>query len=317
VTNEWPTPGDLLDDRRLTFGVMAPGDAESVRRLEAAGVESLWVGGHVSSRSPVPETVVALARLSAMSTRAVIGTSVVLLPLFPPAIVAKQVADVDRATGGRVVLGIGVGGEYPHEFSACQVPLAQRGPRTDEAIPLLRRLWSGDEVDHAGPHYPMEGVRLQPPPAQRGGPPIVVAGRKPPAMRRAARLGDGWMPYLSSPRHYRESVTRIRDHAEEHGRDLAGFGWMLYTFVNVRADAAAARAELAGFIGGLYGQDFDEMLPHVAVVGDRAEVLDRLREFVDAGVRHITFAPCPREDGEHLVREMFEEIVPSLSERVS
>lgn len=310
------TPDDLLDPSTLTFGFAAPAHAGAVRAYEAMGVESLWVGGHISSRNPVPETMVALARLSAMAETAVLGTAVVLLPLFPPAIVAKQVADIDRASGGRVVLGIGVGGEYAHEFSACQVPITERGRRTDEAIPLLRRLWSDQPVDHAGPRYPMEGVHLRPPPAQVGGPPIVVAGRKEPAMRRAAQLGDGWMPYLYSARRYRDSVARIREHADAAGRDLDGFGWMLYTFVNVRDDAAQARRELGGFIGGTYQQDFEAMLPRVAVVGTRDEVLDQLTEFVEAGVRHVTFTPCPRDDGDTLVRLLQEEIVPALRARV-
>jgi len=309
------TPADLLDPSVLTFGLPAPPHARGVREYEALGAESLWVGGHVSSLNPVPETLTALARLSAVSEVAVLGTAVVLLPLFPPAIVAKQVSDVDRASDGRVVLGIGVGGEYPHEFSACQVPLAERGARTNESIPLLRRLWSGETVDHDGRFYPMHGVRLQPPPAQPGGPPVIVAGRKEPAMRRAARLGDGWLPYLYSARRYRESVTRIREHAAQAGRDLSNFAWMLYTFVNVRDDAAQARRELAQFIGGTYRQDFEEMLPRVAVVGTRDDVVEQLLEFVDAGVRHVTFTPCPRDDGDNLVRVLVDEVVPELRAR--
>jgi len=127
-----------------------------------------------------------LARLSAVTERVLIGTSILLLPLYSPAIVAKQVADLDRATGGRVILGIGVGGEYPQEFRACGIPLGERGRRADEAIPLLRRLWSGENVSHDGPFFPMADVKIHPAPIQPGGPPIVVAGRKDVAMRRAA-----------------------------------------------------------------------------------------------------------------------------------
>jgi alkanesulfonate monooxygenase SsuD/methylene tetrahydromethanopterin reductase-like flavin-dependent oxidoreductase (luciferase family) len=107
-------------------------------------------------------------------------------PLYPPAVVAKQVADIDRACGGRVVFGVGVGGEYPQEFRACQIPLAERGRRTDEAILLLRQLWSARQISHDGAFYPVQDVRVHPAPAQPGGPPIVIAGRKEPAMRRAA-----------------------------------------------------------------------------------------------------------------------------------
>src|SRR5689334_11528585 len=191
----------------LSIGLVTGGDP---RRLEAIdALDSLWVGGHVASRNPSPEAMVQLARLAALTERVTVGTAILLLPLYPPALVAKQVADLDRVTGGRVVLGIGVGGEYPAEFRACGVPIAERGRRTDEAIPLLRRLWTAEEVSHPGPFHPMEDVRIQPAPVQPGGPPIVVAGRQPVAMRRAATLGDGWMPYLYSARRFGESVRTV------------------------------------------------------------------------------------------------------------
>src|SRR4051794_41307884 len=131
-------------------------------------IDSLWVGGHVASPNPSPEGMVQLARLAALTERVWVGTAILLLPLYQPAIVAKQVADLDVATGGRVVLGVGVGGEYPAEFRACGVPIRERGRRTDEAIPLLRQLWTAEEVSHPGPAYPMEEVRIHPAPVQPG-----------------------------------------------------------------------------------------------------------------------------------------------------
>src|SRR5690349_21109241 len=89
-------------------GLVAPADPAAVRALEDLGVASLWVGGHVASPNPTPEAMVWLARLVEQTDRAVVGTATLLLPLFPPAVVAKQVADLDRAAGGRVALGIGV-----------------------------------------------------------------------------------------------------------------------------------------------------------------------------------------------------------------
>src|SRR5687767_2780883 len=125
----------------LKFGFTIGGDLRQVRALEALPIDSLWVGGHIAAPNPVPEAMMQLARLSAWSERATIGTSILLLPLYPPAIVAKQIADLDRYSGGRVMLGIGVGGEHPAEFRACEVPLKERGPRTNEAMPLLRKFW--------------------------------------------------------------------------------------------------------------------------------------------------------------------------------
>ena len=206
VTNDLPSRS--LPEG-LSIGLMAGSDVHRIAELEQLPIDSLWTGGHIASRNPSTEAMMSLARLSAVTQRVKIGTAILLLPLYQPAIVAKQVADLDRATGGRLILGVGVGGEYAQEFRACGVPVEERGQRVDEAIPLLRRLWTAQEITHVGRHYSMTEVKIHPPPAQPGGPPIVVAGRKEAAMRRAALIGDGWMPYLYSPRRYAASVTRI------------------------------------------------------------------------------------------------------------
>ncbi len=308
-----PAPRELLASPDVVFGLTAPTTLDGVRELEDLGVESLWVGGHVASPNPTPEVMVALARLSAQSTTAVIGSSILLLPLYPPAIVAKQLADIDRACGGRVVLGVGIGGEYEQEFRACQVPREERAARTDEAIPLLRELWTGEPVRHDGGHYAMGEVRIHPAPRQPGGPPIVVAGRQPAAMRRAATLGDGWMPYLYSPRRYAESVEQVRADAASAGRDLVNFGWMLFSFVSIRDDGDEARREAAAFLGGTYRQDFDAMVRSVSIAGTRDEVAERLREYVEAGVRHFIFSPCARDQSANWATLLRDELVPAAA----
>lgn len=297
---------------RLQIGFVTGAGREEVAALEALPIDSLWVGGHVSAPNPTPEAMVQLARLSALTRRVRIGTSILLLPLYPPALVAKQIAELDRASGGRVALGVGVGGEYEQEFRACGVPVNERGRRTDEAIPLIRRLWSGEEVSHDGAFYPMERVRIHPGPAQTGGPPIIVAGRKDPAMARAARLGDGWFPYLYSPRAYAESVQRIRAVAEEAGRDLSRFEWMVFLFANVRDDPEAAKDELASFLGATYRQDFRQMLERVAAAGRAEEVAARVQEYVDLGVRHIVFAVPDADDRAGVLRRIVTEVVPQV-----
>jgi len=297
---------------RLQIGFVTGADLEEAAALEALPIDSLWVGGHVSAPNPTPEAMVQLARLSAVTRRVRIGTSILLLPLYPPALVAKQIAELDRASGGRVSLGIGVGGEYEQEFRAVGVPVKERGRRTDEAIPLIRQLWSGEEVSHAGRFYPMEQVRIHPPPRQAGGPPIIVAGRKDPAMVRAATLGDGWFPYLYSPRAYAESVQRIRTVAGEAGRDLSRFEWMVFLFANVRDDPQAAKDELVGFLGGTYRQDFRQMIERVAAAGRPDEVAARVQEYVDLGVRHVVFAVPGAADRGAVMARIVSEVVPRV-----
>jgi probable F420-dependent oxidoreductase len=302
----------------LRIGLVAPGELKRASALEALPIDSLWVGGHVASPNPSPEALMALARLSAITERVKIGTSILLLPLYQPAIVAKQIADLDRVTGGRVILGVGVGGQYPQEFSACGVPIGERGRRSDEAIPLLKQLWRAEEISHDGPLYPMKNVRVHPPPAQEGGPPIVVAGRKDPAMRRAALLGDGWMPYLYSPGRYASSVARIQEVADSVGRDLHLFGWYAFIFVNVHRDGRRARQDAANMLGGTYDQDFGPMVDSVAAAGTPEEVAEKVEQFVVAGARHLIFLPATTRTDSYdaIVRDLVEVVLPSVRSRI-
>jgi probable F420-dependent oxidoreductase len=297
----------------LSFGVMAGAPDADVAYLESLPIASLWVGGHVASPNPSPEAMAALAWLAARTERVRVGTAILLLPLYPPTIVAKQIADLDRATGGRVTLGVGVGGEYPSEFEACGVPVAERGRRTDEAIPLLRRLWTAEPVSHHGRFADFDDVRVHPAPAQGPNLPIVVAGRQPVAMRRAARLGDGWMPYLYSPRRYADSVATIRDTAAADGRDLGDFEWFAFVFVNVDDDADRARHDAATFLGGTYTKgDFAAMIDRVAAAGTVDEVTATLQAFVSAGARHLVFTPMVRSDPRPLLDRLVGEVLPRL-----
>jgi probable F420-dependent oxidoreductase len=298
------------ETKEFSVGFVCQPERSLVETFEALPIDSLWVGGHVASTNPSPEAMVQLAGLAALTSRVRVGTSILLLPLYPPAIVAKQVADLDRATGGRVTLGVGVGGEYPQEFRACQIPLSERGARTDEAIPLLRRLWSGEEQSHAGRYYSMEAVRIHPAPLQPEGPPIIVAGRKQRAMQRAVALGDGWMPYLYSARRYADSVKTIHRLAEGAGRDLTNFEWFAFIFVNVHDDGEKAKEEAAEFLGGTYQQDFHSMLPHIAVAGSPDDVVSGLAEFARAGATHLVFTPASRSRSKEVALRIVNEIVP-------
>ena len=296
------SPELLFDSRHTRFGMAVDPDAPVIAKLEALGVESFWAGGHVAYKNASPEAITYLARLVELTHRAMVGTAILLLPLYPPAVAAKQVAELDLASQGRLVLGIGVGGEDPKEFAACHVPMSERGTRTSEAMGLLRRFWTGEPVDHPGPHFPLEGACVFPAPAQPGGPPIVVAGRKPPAMRRAALLGDGWMPYLYTPRLYRESVERIRGFASEAGRSLSHFAWMFWAPIHLGKGSASGGREISrdNWEGPMYKKSVYEV---IAVA----------TEYVDAGVRYFIFYPGSA-DPVHVAQQLQEVVMPALNE---
>jgi alkanesulfonate monooxygenase SsuD/methylene tetrahydromethanopterin reductase-like flavin-dependent oxidoreductase (luciferase family) len=295
-------------------GARPPG-ASLVGALEELGVASLWAPGHILIGREVPEAITGLATLAVLADHAVVGTAVLVLPLYHPVIVAKQVAELDRMTDGRVALGVGVGGEYPEEFAACQMPLAQRGARTDEAVTVMRRMWTERHVDHDGRFWSFSVPGVAPPPARSGGPPVLVAGRKPAAMRRAASLGDGWMPFLYSAAQYADSRASIVAHASAIGRDLAEFHWTCFVYVSIDDDSTVAREKAMRFIGAGQAGDpsrFRRRLDQVAAAGDPGDVRAALQAFVDAGVDHFIVMPCEPSDQLPMVRRLMRDVVPEL-----
>ncbi len=306
---------------RIVFGATAfpEPDRAWLAAAERLPIESIWQGGHILH--PTGEAITRLALITAWTERVRVGTSILLLPLYHPVIAAKQLADLDSHSGGRLSVGVGVGGEFAYEYEAVGVPVAERGARMDEDMEILRSLWRGGAVSHHGKFFDLNDVDLRPvtpsggsgPRMQAGGPPLLVSGRKPPAMRRAARLGDGWMPYLMSSSAYERSVQTIKKDAEQTGRDLSGFEWLLFCYCSVRKNGDRARDDVAGFLGSAYGSKPREMLDRIAPAGTPEEVASRLQEYVNAGARHVIIAPATREDHLEVVTLAAEEVLPRLT----
>jgi alkanesulfonate monooxygenase SsuD/methylene tetrahydromethanopterin reductase-like flavin-dependent oxidoreductase (luciferase family) len=296
-------------------------DRDWLAAVERLPVESVWQGGHLLPPTHTGEAVTRLALMTAWTERVRVGTSVLLLPLYHPVVLAKQLGDLDSRSGGRLTVGVGVGGEFGGEFESVGVPVRERGARTDESMEVLRTLWRGGHVSHHGKFWDFGDVQLrvvQPPgqdgPRMRaGGPPLVVAGRKEGAMRRAARLGDGWMPYLVSPDAYARSVATITAEAQAAGRDLAGFEWMMYLYCSVRSDGDRARDDVAGFLGSAYGDKPREMLDRIAPSGTPEQVAARLQAYVDVGVRHFIISPAAHRDTLEVVTLAAREVLPRLT----
>lgn len=306
----------------IVFGAAAipEPDREWLAAVERLPIESIWQGGHVLPPGPSGEVITRLSLITAWTERVRVGTSVLVLPLYHPVVVAKQLADLDAWSGGRVTVGVGAGGEFADEFRSVGVPISQRGARTSEGIEVLRTLWRGGPVSHHGRFFDFDDIELRPvrPPraaasGRPGGPPILVSGRKEPAMRRAARLGDGWMPYLMSPSAYARSVQTIRDEAAAVGRDLSDFEWTLFLYCSVRSDGDRARDDVARFLGKAYGDKPGDMLNRIAPAGTPDEVAARLQEYVDVGVRHFIISPAAPADTVEVVQLAAQEVLPQLS----
>jgi probable F420-dependent oxidoreductase len=196
--------------------------------LEHHGFDSLWLSERISG--PAPDPVLALTFAAARTQRIKLGTSVSVLPGRSPALVAKEWATLDVLSGGRALPAFGLGIAHPVEQQAFGVARPDRASIFDEALPLLRRLWTEDAVDHRGRWFHYEAMTVLPKPAH----PLDVwlGGRAPSELRRVGRLGDGWLASFSTPDQCKAGRVAIEDAADAEGRviDPEHFGAMvLYT----------------------------------------------------------------------------------------
>src|SRR5262245_14245996 len=284
---------------------------ELVELVDTAGYDSLWCGDHISFPMAILDPLLQLAQAAVVSRRLMFGTSVYLLPLRHPVPVAKQVATLDHLTEGRFIFGVGVGGEFAREYEACGVPLKERGARLGEAVPLLRKLWSGEPVTHEGRFYQaFNDVPMQPPARQAGGPPIWCGGRSDAALARAGRLADGWIAYVVTPEMYRSGLDKIAASAKSAGRagSIFGTGHLLFARLDDTYEKAldAATASLSH----RYAMDFRKAAERYAALGSPEQIASRMRAFHAAGVRHLTLdlvGPYEQRNRqiERIAREVF------------
>lgn len=290
------TSDALVLDDTVRCGVTLAGLSRAsalaeARRVESLGFDSLWVTDHLAFHLPIADALTLLGFAAAVTERVTLGTSIYLLPLRPAAVTAKQAASVDLLSGGRLVLGVGVGGEYPPEFEAAGVPLRERGSRLEEAIPLLRRLWSERDVVHRGAHARFGPITVTPGPLQPGGPPIWVGGRAAIAMDRAGRLGDGYISHMVTPEHYAANLARIAAAARAAGRAPRRFATaaFLFTWIDATEELAAQRA--AAELERLYAQPFESAVRRYCLLGPPEACRRQMQRYVDSGVRHFVIAP--------------------------
>jgi probable F420-dependent oxidoreductase len=210
--------------------------------VEERGFESIWVPEHVvlfdeyESKYPYSpdgkfpgggetgllEPLTALTYLAAVTDRVRLGTAVVLVPQRNPVYLAKQVADLDVLSGGRVELGIGIGW-LEEEFDALNVPFARRGVRTNDCLKVMRSLWTDDVSSYEGETYTLPPARFYPKPVQDPVP-ILVGGESDAALKRAARYGQGWFTFNRQPDEVGPALARLDAALADAGRARgAGF----------------------------------------------------------------------------------------------
>jgi probable F420-dependent oxidoreductase len=276
-----------------------------VDRVEELGLDSLWIGDHITWSNPLLESVTAVACYAARTRRITIGTGVIITPLRQPVVLAKQLSTLAYLSGGRVVAGLGVGGENPNEFQASGVSLRDRGRMTDEAIEIMRRLWTEDHVTFHGRHFTFDDVTLDPKPARL---PIYIGGRSEAAYRRAARWADGFIAVFSSHRHFAEAKAAIEGFGCRPAMD-----WAQFEFMHIGPDRDASRAKVLDYMNRTYGMDFGERVERFASFGRPEDIAERLARFQQLGMTHlIVNAACTPAETPGQLELFAAEVLPLL-----
>lgn len=293
--------GQLPADSGRTFAQEYHDIVELSRLAETLAFDSVWVSEHHgSSDGYLPSLLPVLAGIATATDRLLLGTGVILAPFHHPLRLAEDAAVVDQLSGGRLILGLGLGWR-DEEFRMFGMPVGERLRRTTETVEILRRAWTGERFTHQGRVFRFEDAKVTPPPAQRPGPPIYLGGFAEQAIRRAGRLGDGYIRSRSGLDDAKEAIAWAEDGARDAGKDpeALGFAMLQNAFVWEDGDAwEVVRPHVAHQIG-VYaawraGSDTpenetlevpdvgDDVLHELTPAGDRHAVVRALRPIVEA-----------------------------------
>lgn len=257
-----------------------------VDSLERLSFDSLWLSERIGGDCPDP--LVGMSYAIARTTRLKVGMSVMVLPGRNPVVLAKSIASLDRLSKGRVLPAFGLGIADSAEHQAFGVHRKERGAWFNEALPLMQRLWSEDDVDHDGKRFTVRGVTIRPKPHQQ---PLEVwlGGISPLELKRVGRLADGWLPSFCLPEQVAEARTTIEAIAEEHGRwiDPGHFG----ALIPYRSDDS----ELPAPTKALLARRNPDVAPE-RIIPSKQRLASVIEAFVDVGFTKFVLVPTNEPD---------------------
>jgi alkanesulfonate monooxygenase SsuD/methylene tetrahydromethanopterin reductase-like flavin-dependent oxidoreductase (luciferase family) len=275
------------------------------QRAEAAGFDGVYVGDHLLHPRPILEAFVTLGAVAAVTKRVSLGTCVLLIALRDPLWLTKHIGTLAAFAPGRVRIGIGLGGEYPPEYDAVGVPLAERGRRAEDMLQTMR-----DVIAGAPPVVIESGVKAGIAPLPASPIPFLFAGRKEPALQRAARIGDGWIGYLLSVESFAKRRTMLLKWRAEYSKGPFVTGMLLPVHPDPVAEGAQARAAAAWAKVTDNGVAFPEKL---FAAGSPDKIVEHLRRYWDAGCTEFVLSLADQGDGYmQQLKVLAEEILPRL-----
>jgi probable F420-dependent oxidoreductase len=281
---------------------------EFLARADALGFDSVWVQEQIITSYGILEPVTLLTYAAALTSRVRLGTSVLLPVIRNPLQLAKSLATLDQLSQGRLTVGVGIGGPHIPEAAFGSAP-KKRGRRLVESIEVMKALWTQPRASYNGEFWHFDKLPMEPKPVQKPHPPLWFGAREPVALRRAVRYGDGWMGAgSSSSTDFVAQYQELRRALDQAGRDPATFAISKRVYLAIDDDRECAERRLREWFGARYRNA--EMAPRVSIWGSRSECIDRLRELVQAGARHLMLNPVfdELEQMEIIARDLLPEL---------
>ena len=275
------------------------------RAAEDRGFDHLWAGDHFLWKVGILSPMATLSAVAAVTHRVRLGTGVYLLNLRHPSITAKDAASVDVLSGGRLILGVGIGGDDPREYEVMGMSPDKRGRQLEENLTAVDGLLSQDDRGFRGEIVSVPAFRMDPPPVQQPIP-TWIGGRAPVVVERAARMAQGWFPVWVSASRIRESWDIIED--IRGGRE--GFDVALNVFTTIGESRETAREQITRHLNAAYGLSFDAFEKYAAF-GTATDIIDTLQPYVEAGITDIVMniAGPAIQDQMHALAD---EVIPHL-----
>jgi probable F420-dependent oxidoreductase len=291
-----------------------PTDMEHIRRFamraETLGYDSLWLQERIIGDFTMLEPVTLLSYVAGITTKLKLGTSVILLPLRNPLQLAKAYSSLDVMSGGRAVMGVGLGGGHlgSHE-DVFGYSREGRVTRFTEAVQIMKLLWTEPTASFQGRYWSFKGISMEPKPLQKPHLPIIFGGHHENALRRAVKFANGWMGAgSSSSASFLREAARVRNFLDDAQRDPASFHFAKRVYLAVDKDKARGEKRIREWFARRYKNA--DLGPKVSIWGSSAECAEKIKEIVHAGAEHIVFNPM-FDEMEHL-EICAKEIMPHL-----
>ena len=282
-------PPGLLEQGPETAGAF-------LAQVVQEGIDHICCGDHVSFVAGLGFDGLAQATaLTMLHPTLPVYTGVYLLPLRHPVLVARQLADVGRIAPGRLIFGVGIGGEDRREVSNCGVDPATRGRRMDECLAIVRQLLTGKPVTHHGAFFDLDEAVIAPAPAEAI--PIIIGGRSDAAVRRAGALGDGWLGIWNSPRRFAAAVEIAAEEAARAARPDPPRRHAMQVWCGLADSKQAARACLAPAMEAFYQLPF-ERFERYCPYGTAEDIAEFLAPYAAAGCTEFNLIPQSPDPGQ-------------------